>query len=221
MPLILPGNVLTGVFVCAPSGKPKSKQKKKRGKKKIGILQAADPEEACEAEARPSSDPLPAVSSIDSVEDAGQSSNSCWFPQGPFTCAPDHTSSAATEVESLQSLPATPAGSHKPFGRHLQGATQNVSAKQDETNLCEALRLAQAKDMASQELQEAKLDQMSKGDTSEAGSESWRQANGHSPQGSSPDRSVSMDKEDAALLADMQGFACALGCDWQVWLHAA
>ncbi|KAL3146684.1 hypothetical protein ABBQ32_000912 [Trebouxia sp. C0010 RCD-2024] len=198
------------------SGKAKSKQKKKRGKKKNGMLQAADSVEACDAEARPSSDALPAVNS---VGDASQSSNSCWSPQAHCTCASDHISNAVVEAKSLQSLPATPASSHKPSGRHPHSATQNVPAKQDETSLCEALQLAQAKDMALQELQEAKLDQLSKGDTNEAGSESWRQANGHSPQGSSPDRSVSMDKEDAALLADMQGFACALGCDWQVRGH--
>ena len=152
------------------------------------------------------------------MEDAGQPSNGCLSQQARFEYAPDQTSNAAVEADPFQSTPAPPAVSHRPSGRHAQSALQIVTVKRDETDAYEASRPA---DMASQQLHEAKLDHMSRGATSEAGSEGWRQANGHSPQESSPDRSVSMDKDDATLLVDMQGFACALGCDWQVWLHAA
>lgn len=219
--LLSVGTALTGEYLLTCSGKPKSKQKKKRSKKKNGVLQPADCEDAQEAEARPSSDPLPAASSTHDLEDGGQSSNSCWSPQTQFMFAPDQASNAAVAAEPLLSTPASLAGNQKPTSKRSCSALQDGTAQQDKDDAYEVSQSAHAKDMPSQQLQVAHLDQMSGGNTSEGGSEGWRQANGHSPQHSSPDRSASMDKDDAALLADMQGFACALGCDWQVCVQTA
>ena len=197
---------------CACSGKSKSKQKKKRSKKKNGMLQAVQSEDAQEAEAHPSSHPLPA-SSVD-LQEAGQPSNSCWPAKPRFTSTFDHTIDVFLADSHLKP-PASLASSQQPFSNRSYSGSVSLSASQDKAHGHEASQPAQA-----QELQDAKLDPMSRS-TNEGALEGWLQSNGHAPQECSSNRSASMDKDDAALLADMQGFASALGCDWQVQLQNA
>lgn len=193
---------------CACSGKSKSKQKKKRSKKKNGMLQPVDSEDAQEAEARPSSDPLPA-SSVD-MQEAGQPSNSCWPAKPRFTSTFGHTSDTFVADSFLEQ----PSG-QQPFSNRSYNGSEGLSVGQDKVHGHKVSQPAQA-----QELQEAKLDPMSRS-TSEGASEGWLQPNGHAPQECSSNRTASIDKDDAALLADMHGFASALGCDWQVQLQIA
>lgn len=172
------------------------------------MLQAADLEDLHEAEeARPSSDPLPA-SPQDLQDAAGQPSNHCWSAEPNFSPTPDHTSDAAVASDSHPAQTAASPVRQPPSSRQSQDGSQDLSTTQEEACTQEAPPPAQAKEL----LQEAKLDQTS-GNSSEGVSESWRHVNGHAPQECSQD---SMDKEDAMLLADMHGFASALGCDWQV-----
>lgn len=196
---------------CACSGKPKPKQKKKRSKKKNSMLQAVDSEDVQEAEARPSSDPLPA-SSVD-PQKAGQPSNSCWSATPRLGSTFDHTNDTCV-AESHLEQPASLRSEQQPFSKRLFDGSEGLSTSQDKAHGHEVSQPAEA-----QELQAAKLDQMSV--TSEGASEGWRQPNGHAPQQCSSNRSASMDTDDVALLADMQGFASALGCDWQVQLQTA
>ena len=164
----------------------------------MGMLQTTDSEDAQDAEARPSSDPLPA-SSVD-LQDDGQPSSSCWLPEAHFASIVDHTSNAAVAADLHCKHPApAPAAIHQ------------HAASKDMAHMHEASQPAHAK-----ELQQAQVSRT----TSEGALEGLRQPNGHAPQEYSPDRSASMDKDDAALLGDMQGFASALGCDWQVQLHS-
>lgn len=212
-PCLPPKKENSKVLATDCSGKSKSKPKKKRSKKKNGMLQAADSEDMHEAEeARPSSDPLPA-SSQDLQDPAGQPSNHCCSAEPNFSSTSDHTSDAAVAPDSHPAQTAASPVSQHPSSRLSHDGSQDLSITQEEVSAPEASRPAQAKEL----LQEAKLDQMS-GNSSEGASESWQHMNGHAPQECSQD---SVDKEDAVLLADMHGFASALGCDWQVQLQAA
>ena len=180
------------------------------------MLQAADSLDAQEAEARPSSDPLPAAPSIEQQE-AGQSSNSCWSADPHLASVPGQESNPAVVADSLHAIPIPP---QKPSCRRSHNGSQAVGVSQSEANAHQASQLAQAKELHPQQLQEARRDQTLSRNTSEGPSEGWQQANGHAPQESSSNGSLSVDKDDAALLDDMQGFASALGCDWQVWLQS-
>ena len=174
--------------------------------------QAVNSEDAQEAEARPSSDPVPA-SSVD-LQQAGQPSNSCWSAKPSFVSSFDHQSDIFVP-DLHHEQPASPRGSQQSFSNQSHDGSDGLGAGRDKAHVQKVSQPAHP-----QRLQEAKLDQTSK-HTSVRPSEGWRQPNGHASQECSSNGSASMDKDDVALLADMQGFASALGCDWQVQFQTA
>ena len=178
------------------------------------MLQAADSEDPHEAEeARPSSDPLP-VSPQDLHDAAGQPNTQCCSAKPNSTSTSDHTTNTAAAPDSHPAQTADSPVKQQLSSRRSHDGSQDLSTTQEEAlSAHEVLQPAHAKEL----VQEAKLDQMS-GNPSAGASESWQRVNGHAPQECSRD---SMDKEDAVLLADMHGFASALGCDWQVQLQTA
>ena len=97
--------------------------------------------------------------------------------------------------------------------------SEGVDAQQDDIDPVLSPQPAQAQTQHTQlqkqhrQLQEAKLLSCNLG---QAAAQDQQQANGYVSPESTPHAHDSMDEDDAVLLADMQGFASALGCDWQV-----
>lgn len=175
-------------------------------------------------EARPSSDPLPAGVTANLVEAAIPSCNTSPSTQSASPSGADQENDkaapAANTATQPLSLPSGNAGEmvvREPSANPSEG----TAATQDIVDLVLPSQPAQAQRQHPQlqnqhpQLQEAMPASHKSG---HAAAQNSRQANGHLSPESSP-HGHSMDEDDAALLADMQGFASALGCDWQVLVH--
>ncbi|DBA85602.1 TPA: hypothetical protein ACH3X1_005183 [Trebouxia sp. C0004] len=192
------------------------------------MLNAAslDSEASQPVEARPSSDPLPAT--VPLIQGPGQPVHQSSITSIPVTAAPmAHGDKGAIEAGSATPMPiptdTTAADStHAPPTQQLDsklGYAQSPQAQLKQVAEHKALH-----DEAQRSLE--LLQQLERSPANIVLDTEWGQANGHGGEPSPPaltqqtgvlDLNTSItDEDDAALLADMQGFASALGCDWQV-----
>ena len=174
-------------------------------------------------EARPSSDPLPVTVSL--IQGPGQPLHQSSTSSIPVTAAPmvasDKGAIKAGSAAPMSILTDTTAADSP----HAQ-PTQQLDSKLD----CAQSQQAQPKQFAEpMPLQHQgqhslePLQQLEPAANTALGKDCG-QANGHGAEPPAPtqqdgvlDNETSItDEDDAALLADMQGFASALGCDWQV-----
>ncbi|DBB06739.1 TPA: hypothetical protein ACH3X3_009409 [Trebouxia sp. C0006] len=215
-------DLLSFIGAEPPGAKSKGKQKKKRSKKKNSMLNAAslDSEASQPVEARPSSDPLPAT--VSPVQEPGQPVHQSSISSTPVTAAPmavgDKGPIKAGSAAPMPVLGDTTAADNT----HAQ-PTEKLDSKLDYAQS----QQAQPKQVAEPiPLHHQAQQQLEKSPArTDLGTE-WGQANGHGaePSPAAPtqhggvlgNESSITDEDDAALLADMQGFASALGCDWQV-----
>lgn len=220
-------DLLSFIGTEPPGAKSKGKQKKKRGKKKNSMLNAAsfDSEASQPVEARPSSDPLPAT--VSPIQEPGQPVHQSSISSTPVPAAP----MAASEKGAMT------AGSAAPMP-HLADTSAGDStdaqpSEQPDSKLgCVQSQQAQPKQVAQpmplHHQGQHKLEslQQLEGSSADIPGTDWDQANGHGAEPLPPaptqqdgvlgNETSITDEDDAALLADMQGFASALGCDWQV-----
>ncbi len=186
------------------------------------MLNAAslDSEASQPVEARPSSDPLPAT--VSPVQEPGQPVHQSSISSTPVTAAPmavgDKGPIKAGSAAPMPVLGDTTAADNT----HAQ-PTEKLDSKLDYAQS----QQAQPKQVAEPiPLHHQAQQQLEKSPArTDLGTE-WGQANGHGaePSPAAPtqhggvlgNESSITDEDDAALLADMQGFASALGCDWQV-----
>ena len=193
--------------LCTCRSKTKSKQKKKRGKKKMGMTPAASMDSKVSQVLRAGLSlhhslgvSASAQACVTSSESARVSSSSSplqpRFGGAASTAAADHASAQLAQhsdcvfSHSQQSVPSRPAGSSVA----LQNKAQQVE-----------VIMGKGRDVAH-----------------------WRSSNGHLGSPSCPKDSCEeafaagdnqiTDAADTALLVNMQGFASALGCDWEVRL---
>lgn len=191
------------------------------------MLNAAsfDSEASQPVEARPSSDPLPAT--VSPIQEPGQPLHQSSISSTPVPAAP----MAASEKGAMT------AGSAAPMP-HLADTSAGDStdaqpSEQPDSKLgCVQSQQAQPKQVAQpmplHHQGQHKLEslQQLEGSSADIPGTDWDQANGHGAEPLPPastqqdgvlgNETSITDEDDAALLADMQGFASALGCDWQV-----
>lgn len=171
-------------------------------------------------EARPSSDPLPAA--VPPIQEPGQPLQQSSISSKPATAAPmaagDKGAIKAGSTAPMSILSDTTAADNT----HAQ-PTQQLDSKLNYAQSQQAQPKQVAEPMPLHHQAQQQLEQSSA--NLDLGTD-WGQANGHGAQPSPAARTQQegvlgnetsiTDEDDAALLADIQGFASALGCDWQV-----
>lgn len=185
-----------------------------------------DSEASHSVEARPSSDPLPATVSL--IQGPEQPVHQSSISSMPVTAAPKATSDeGAIKAGSATPMPI-PTDTTAADSSHAQ-PTQQSHSKLEYAQSQQAKPKQVAEPMPLHHQGQHSLGPLQQLEGSPANTLSgtdWGQANGHGVEPSPPaptqqdgllddDTSIT-DEDDAALLADMQGFASALGCDWQV-----
>jgi len=192
------------------------------------MLNAAslDSEASQPVEARPSSDPLPAT--VAPIPEPGQPVHQSSTSSTPVTAAPmaagDKGAITAGSAAPTTILTDTTAADSP----HAQ-PTQQLDSKLDCAQSQQAQLKRVAEPMPLHRQGQHSLEPLQRPEQSPANIDSgtdWGQANGHGaePSPAAPTQQAGVldnetsitDEDDAALLADMQGFASALGCDWQV-----
>ena len=191
------------------------------------MLNAAslDSEASQPVEARPSSDPLPAT--VSPIQEPGQPVHQSSTRSTPVTAAP----MAAGDEGAIKAGSAAPmsvlADTIAADSPHAQ-PTQQLNSKLEyaQSQQAQPKQVAGPMPVHHQGQPNLGLLQQLEGSSADIPGTDWDQANGHGaePSPSAPtqqdgvlDNETSItDEDDAALLADMQGFASALGCDWQV-----
>ena len=192
------------------------------------MLNAAslDSEASQPVEARPSSDPLPAT--VAPIPEPGQPVHQSSTSSTPVTAAP----MAAGDKGAITAGSAAPTtiltGTTAADSPHAQ-PTQQLDSKLDCAQSQQAQLKRVAEPMPLHRQGQHSLEPLQHPEQSPANIDSgtdWGQANGHGaePSPAAPTQQAGVldnetsitDEDDAALLADMQGFASALGCDWQV-----
>ena len=176
-------------------------------------------------EARPSSDPLPVTVSL--IQGPGQplhqsSTSSTSVIAAPMV-ASDEGAIKAGSAAPMSVLTDTTAADNT----HAQ-YTQQLDSKLDCAQSQQAQPNQSAEPMPLQHQGQHSLEQLQQLEpaANTVLGKDCGQANGHGAEPSPPaptqqdgvldNETIITDEDDAALLADMQGFASALGCDWQV-----
>lgn len=201
---------------CVCSAKSKSKQKKKRGKKKNGMLPAAsiDSEAAQAPEAHQSSDAFPATMLPNQISAQISEHPSCCSPSVILDKTLSGTANLSSTIIAAQAL-GTDASSGTAAADHSDNMPRQAHPQQTHAEQAEPSGQVQQEQRA-----------MPGSNGTHGSASEWNHSNGHMGVSTFPaeiegeafledDRDIT-DEDDAALLADMQGFASALGCNWQV-----
>ncbi|KAA6421612.1 MAG: SKP1 21-like [Trebouxia sp. A1-2] len=221
-------DLLSFIGTEPPGAKPKGKQKKKRGKKKNSMLNAAslDSEASQLVEARPSCDPLPAT--VSPTQEPGQSLHQSSISSTPVTAAP-MAAGGEGAIKTSSAAPISVLSNTTAADNTLAQPNQQLDSKLEyaQSQQAQPKQIAEPVPLHHQGQHSLEpLQQLEQPPANTVLGTDWGQANGHGAQPSPPapaqqdgvlDNETSItDEDDAALLADMQGFASALGCDWQV-----
>ncbi len=192
------------------------------------MLNAAslDSEASQLVEARPSSDPLPAT--VSPIQEPGQLLHQSSISSTPVTVAPMTTSDKGAITPGSAAPVPVLADTTAADSPHAQ-PTQQLDSKLEyaQSQQAQPKQVAEPMPLHHQGQHSLKpLQQLEQSPAKSGLGTNWGQANGHGAEPFPPaptqqhiviDSETSItDEDDAALLADMQGFASALGCDWQV-----